>query len=692
MLITLAMSIAATGAPTAPGALTRIDCSTMLQIRTQLATRRPVTDLDLIETLDIGSNAELDPNSMFSLSPDQTRVAVGVRRADAASNQYCSGIYVIDREGGAQLIDSSPDTAFWRFPDYYGTTGFPTGFFKLITPRWSPDGKSLGFLKLVKGKMQLWLWSEKAPARAIAQRDTDILDFRFTTNGQDIIYRIADETSSDTALQREALSGFHFDERYVPVASNRPFPPAPQRLVDFAIRLSDGASRQASDSEASLFKNVANSTVNGSLQVETEKDANGVYRIVLVKNGKRVACTHTACTEIEGQPWLASSGTARWVTREGWGKNRMAIYEWQIDNPKPLKLYSTSDLLMNCGPLSADIICAREGSTHPRYLDRIDARTGHSAALFEPNPAFSKLALGRVERMTWKNDRNIECFGDLVYPPGYKAGQRYPLIVVQYESRGFLRGGTGDEYPVQLFAREGYLVLTVQRPRSPYFGLGLASAERQRRQLKGFEERRSILSAIETKVKQLIAAGVADPDRIGLTGLSDGSTTVQYAALHSELFKAASVSGCCWAPSQTWLLGPSIQAHNETIGWPASPDSDPNLWAAISLAPNAPNVRFPILIQAADVEYLASLESVRALRLAEHPVDLFVFPREHHFKQQPAHKVALYRRNIDWFNFWLLDKRPQSNGPAADEASRWLTMREDWSKRLRFRAPIRQQK
>jgi dipeptidyl aminopeptidase/acylaminoacyl peptidase len=653
----------------------------MLQIRTQLATRRPVTDLDLIETLDIGSNAELDPNPMFSLSPDQSRIAVGVRRADAVGNNYCSGIYVIDREGGAQLIDSSPDAAFWRFPDYYGTTGFPTGFFKLITPRWSPDGKSLGFLKFVDGRLQLWLWNEKAPARAIAQHDTDILDFRFTPNGQGIVYRIADVTSSDAALEREALSGFHFDERYVPVASNRPFPPGPQRLRDFAIRLSDGASRQASDSEVSLFKSVANSTIKGDLQVDTEKDANGVYRIALTKNGKRIACSSAACTEIEGQPWITSSGTARWVSREGWGKSRMAIYEWRIDAREPRKLYSTSDLLMNCGPLGADIVCAREGSTRPRYLDRINARTGRSAALFDPNPAFAELALGRVERMTWKNDRDIECFGDLVYPPDYKSGQRYPLIVVQYESRGFLRGGTGDEYPVQLFAREGYLVLTVQRPRSPYFGLGLASAERQRRQLKDFDERRSILSAIETKVKQLITAEVADPDRIGLTGLSDGSTTVQYAALHSELFKAASVSGCCWVPSQTWLLGPAIQAHNELIGWPASPDSDPNLWAAISLARNAPNVRFPILIQAADVEYLASLESVRALRLAGHPVDLFVFPREHHFKQQPAHKVALYRRNIDWFNFWLLDKRPQSNEPAAEEASRWLAMLERWSKR-----------
>lgn len=678
MLITLAMSMAAAGAPTAPAAPTQIDCSMILQISRQPSIPRRATDLDLIETLDIGSNAELDPDAMFSLSPDQSSLAVGVRRADAARNRYCSGIYVIGQDGAAQLIDSGPGATFWRFPDYYGTTGFPTGFFKLIAPRWSPDGKALAFLKSVDGRLQLWLWDGHKPASAIVKRETDIVDFRFAPDAQSIVYRVADDKSSEAALQREALSGFHFDNRYVPIASNHPFPAGPQKLLYFASRLGDGDSRQANDAEVRLFKDAQDSAIKGDMNVGAERDANGIYRISLIRKGKRISCSSAVCTEVQGRPWIASPGTVRWVRREGWGKNRMAIYEWRTETREPRKLYSTTDLLMTCGPLGKDIVCAREGSTRPRYLDRIDVRTRQSVPLFDPNPAFAELDLGKVERMTWKNDRGIECFGDLVYPPDYQAGHAYPLIVVQYESRGFLRGGTGDEYPVQLFAREGYLVLTVQRPRSPYFGLGLPSEERQRLQLKDFDERRSILSAIETKVRQLIAAGLADPDRIGITGMSDGSTTVQYAALHSDIFKAASVSGCCWEPSQIWLLGPAIQAHNESIGWPASPNDDPALWSAISLARNAPSVRFPILIQAADVEYLASLESVSALRLAGHPVDLYVFPGEHHFKQQPAHKIALYRRNLDWFNFWLLNKWPENSGDQAAEVSRWADMRQRW--------------
>ena len=40
------------------------------------------------------------------------------------------------------------------------------------------------------------------------------------------------------------------------------------------------------------------------------------------------------------------------------------------------------------------------------------------------------------------------------------------MVVVQYDTRGFLRGGTGDEYPIQAFANRGYAVLSFRRPQA----------------------------------------------------------------------------------------------------------------------------------------------------------------------------------------------------------------------------------
>ena len=271
----------------------------------------------------------------------------------------------------------------------------------------------------------------------------------------------------------------------------------------------------------------------------------------------------------------------------------------------------------------------------------------------------------------------IPSYGDLVYPPTFQPGRHYPLIITQYESRGFLRGGTGDEFPIQLFAKAGYLVLNIERPQSPVSAKQLAPLERQRRENADFLARRNILSTIETKVLELINTGLVDPDRIGITGLSDGSTTTQFAALHSQMFNAASISGCCWEPSQTWLLGTAIQQHYQSIGWPASPEASSAIWSQMSLSRNASRVAFPILMQVADGELYPMLEAVRALRAANSPVDVYVFPDELHIKRQPIHRLNVYRRNLRWFDFWLMDKMP-ADGIEREEASRWAQMRRDW--------------
>jgi hypothetical protein len=58
-------------------------------------------------------------------------------------------------------------------------------------------------------------------------------------------------------------------------------------------------------------------------------------------------------------------------------------------------------------------------------------------------------------------------------------------------------------------------------------------------------------------------------------------------------------------------------------------------------------------MQVADEEYVLSLEAFAALREQRRPVELHVFPDEHHVKWQPAHRRAVYERNLDWFDFWL---------------------------------------
>ncbi|QCI78816.1 hypothetical protein E6W36_01900 [Hankyongella ginsenosidimutans] len=129
--------------------------------------------------------------------------------------------------------------------------------------------------------------------------------------------------------------------------------------------------------------------------------------------------------------------------------------------PKPI--LHTLDVIQNCLMEAARLICTQENATMPRRIAAVDLATGRITPIYDPNPEFARLRLGTVERLTWRNNVGIPAWGDLVLPPAYRAGTgKLPMIVVQYRSVGFLRGGIGDEYPIFAFTARGYAVLSIE--------------------------------------------------------------------------------------------------------------------------------------------------------------------------------------------------------------------------------------
>ena len=108
------------------------------------------------------------------------------------------------------------------------------------------------------------------------------------------------------------------------------------------------------------------------------------------------------------------------------------------------------------------------------------------------------------------------------------------------------------------------------------------------------------------------------------------------------------------------------------LGYPPASSGDAEFWRPISLAANAASIDTPLLMQLADDEYLLALETFTALREHNQPVEMFVFPDEHHIKWQPAHRLAIYERNLAWFDFWLRGVLPEDR----DQAARWIAMGE----------------
>jgi len=189
----------------------------------------------------------------------------------------------------------------------------------------------------------------------------------------------------------------------------------------------------------------------------------------------------------------------------------------------------------------------------------------------------------------------------------------------------------------------------------------------------GFAERRRVLTSLETGVRKAIASGAVDPERIGITGLSDGAATVQYALVNSKLFRAAAISSCCDEPSSSmFAAGPGYADFLVAAGFPAPGTDGSDFWRHYSLAANARRIHTPILLQVTDDEFRFSLETFVTLKYQHVPVEMYVFADEYHQKWRPAHRLATYERAIDWFDFWL---NGLSN-PDPDKSTQYARWRE----------------
>lgn len=674
-------------------------CANLVPPGSAPVVRRALIADDLVRLRDIGAADGVFPDAgSIALSPDGRYLAFQLRQAVAEENAYCLTMLVLPVRSDAipVMVDHGGELIRATY-DFRGKAAFPTGVAFPIAPRWSPDGTWIAFLKRVGSTIQVWRADVNGERSApVTQSTVDVNDFRIAEDGRSIIYSTRPGLSLALKLiEAEGLVGYHFDERYAPKVSSRPFPAAPIDVELWTENLASKTVRRASDSEAMAFKG-ATGLPQGALAfvrspagrrawiLQSQEDlADGRVRLFIDARGDRpLLCEDRVCRDQVGKIWWTSDGRRlRFFRREGWSREATAVYEWLPGHGSPKRLFLTNDVLADCIPRNDDLVCLRESSVQPREVILLSPSTGTSTVLYDPNPEFRYLALGRVERLRWRNAFGLETFGDVVFPVGYRQGDRYPLIIVQYDSRGFLRGGTGDEYPIQAFANRGYVVLSVNRPQM--IGIvrgGKTPTDVERENLAEFAERRSILSALEVGVEQLSARGIVDRERVGLTGLSDGTTTLQFALVNGMALGAAATSSAPWDPGYASLVGPAAAREFAAQGYPKLTEEKSQFWGQFSLARNAGSIRTPILMQLADDEYLGALESFTSLREQGVPTDLFIFPREHHIKWQPAHRLAIYKRNLDWFDFWLKDQSSQLPERQADLA-RWVRLRLENSNR-----------
>lgn len=608
---------------------------------------QPITAADLVSIVDIGIP---DPKTGLALSPDRAFAAFETRRANLERNRVEIRWIVLPLDGRSPAIDVGDG----GFPQLSRYKSLPEGRHIPELPQWSPDSKWIAYRVERDREIQLWRSrSDGALQEQLTHSGADVQEFKWTEKGDRILYKThhASREELKSAREAEASRGYLYDDRYSVYSNRAPLPDEPDESSRqiWAYDLSTRRERPASADEIREFDAPRPAGTARAEDLRADRELGLNPPVTIVSNTH--VCRHAECyghfQSVSGSDDDRRVYFVRYIDPNEFGP--MAVYVWTPRTDDLRVILKTDGLLKGCSHVEAKLICGYETATHPARIVSIDLRDGVKSPLsilYDPNPTFETFTFGDIEALRWTDQNGSPGFGHLVKPVGYQPGRRYPLIIVQYRSRGFLRGGAGDEYPIHLFAAHGFAVLSFHRPEDRELSrLTKTFEEHEARGWIGERDRRLVLAALEAGLDKLDAMGVIDSARVGLTGLSDGGETVSFALIHApERFAAAAASWSIYSPTLPPLMGPKFR--REFHDWNIH-------WDNVALSLNADRVRAPLLLQVSDGEVLPETDTVAALQAHEKPVEMHVFPDEGHIKWQPAHRYAIYRRSLQWFLFWL---------------------------------------
>ena len=170
----------------------------------------------------------------------------------------------------------------------------------------------------------------------------------------------------------------------------------------------------------------------------------------------------------------------------------------------------------------------KSGPASPPRVESLNLKSGERQVLFDPNSRLRIAYHPRVRFFDWSIGGGRSVGGVLMLPSDGVTG-RAPLYLNYYTCEGFLRGGTGNEWPVSELLASGYAILCmnsvpVYGPQHPVFDYSIA------------------LQATQTAIDLLAGEGIIDRSKVVMGGLSFGSEVALWIAVHSHLLSALSIS------------------------------------------------------------------------------------------------------------------------------------------------------
>lgn len=238
--------------------------------------------------------------------------------------------------------------------------------------------------------------------------------------------------------------------------------------------------------------------------------------------------------------------------------------------------------------------------------------------------------------------------GWLVYPLHYRAGRRYPIVMIVHGGPSAESLPSFSNRNVAALTSHGYFVFE-PNPRGS-FGQGEAFTRADIKDF-GYGDWRDDMTGLTAAIK----SASIDPNRLGLFGWSYGGYMGMWAETQTRRFKAI-VAG---AGVVNWQ---SYYGQNDIDQWMipffgASVYDNPGVYARSSPITFIKNSHTPVLIlqgeRDEEVPAPQAFEFYNAMQTLHVPSRLVVYADEGHGPRKPANQIDILNRMIGWFDAYL---------------------------------------
>jgi dipeptidyl aminopeptidase/acylaminoacyl peptidase len=274
-------------------------------------------------------------------------------------------------------------------------------------------------------------------------------------------------------------------------------------------------------------------------------------------------------------------------------------------------------------------------------------KDGQPRKLTDFNPQTKSWHLGRVREVEWKNSRDgLTRRGILITPPDYQSGRPYPTVVNTHPGDTAWWVGFHAKWWAwgHLLASNGYVVFLPNTRGVTGEGGHLHSTIAAWGGM-AFQD-------LMDGVDHLVAQKIADPNRLGIGGWSNGGFMTEYAITHTTRFRAAVAQA---GHSDFFsLYGTSDIRASLRATTPDSPYYNRKSYDDYSPITLIRNCRTPTLlihgIGDRGVPVGQSYEFYTGLKDVGVETEMVVYPREGHSIQEYGHQLDVQKRVMAWFD------------------------------------------